>query len=104
MIRNLLNNPHITEPDVIRLAARRPIPAAVLKLIQESRWGERYRVRLTLVCNPYTPTELSVKLVGFLLKKELLMVSRDGSLHQLVREEAGRLLEKRGRSRVKSKE
>jgi hypothetical protein len=103
VIRNLLNNPHITEQDVIRLAARRPIPAAVIKQIQESRWGERYRVRLALVCNPYTPTELSVKLTGFLLKKELVMVSGDGNLHLLVREEAQRLLEKRGKRRKKKK-
>ena len=103
VIKNLLKNPHITEQDVIRLAARRPIPAAVLKQIQESRWGERYRIRLSLVCNPYTPTEISVKLTGFLLKKELLMVSRDGNLHQLVRDEAQRLLEKRGQPKKKKR-
>jgi len=101
VIRNLLNNPHITEQDVIRLAARRPIPAAVLKQLQESRWGDRYRIRLALVCNPYTPTELSVKLTGFLLRKDLRMVAGDGNLHELVRQEAERLLEKRGKRRKK---
>jgi hypothetical protein len=52
-------------------------------------------VRLALVHNPYTPTELSLKLLGFLLRKDLLEVARDGGLHTLVREEAARLVEAR---------
>jgi hypothetical protein len=92
VIRNLLRNPNLTEQDVIRLAARRPAREAVQRELYGSRWSDRYRVRLALVCNPYTPTDVSLKLLGFLLRKDLRMVSRDGGLHELVRAEAGRLL------------
>lgn len=95
VVRNLLRNPHLTEPDVIRLAARRPTRTEIQKVIHASRWGSRYRIRLALVCNPYTPTDLSLKLVGFLLHKDLRAVRNDGNLHELVREEAKRLLKKR---------
>jgi hypothetical protein len=92
VITNLLKNPNLTEQDVIRLAAKRPIPAEVLRVIHKSRFSDRYRIRLTLVCNPYTPPDIAVKLTGFLLLKDLIMVSQDGALHQLVRDEARRVL------------
>jgi hypothetical protein len=101
VVRNLLRNPHLTEQDVIRLAARRPTRTEIQKEIHASRWGSRYRIRLALVCNPYTSTELSLKLVGFLLHKDLREVRNDGNLHELVREEAKRLLKKRRKGKQK---
>jgi hypothetical protein len=95
VVRNLLRNPHLTEQDVVRLAARRPTRTEIQKEIHQSRWGSRYRIRLALVCNPYTPTDLSLKLVGFLLHKDLRGVGQDGNLHELVRQEAKRLMKKR---------
>jgi len=101
VVRNLLRNPHLTEQDVIRLAARRPTRTEIQKEIHDSRWGSRYRIRLALVCNPYTPTDLSLKLVSFLLHKDLRAVCSDGNLHELVREEARRLREKRREGKQK---
>jgi hypothetical protein len=95
VVRNLLRNPRLTEQDVMRLAARRPTRTEIQKEIHKSRWGTRYRIRLALVCNPYTQTDLSLKLVGFLLHKDLRMVGHDGNLHELVREEARRMMKKR---------
>lgn len=92
VVHNLLRNPHLTEQDVVRLAARRPTRAVIQQEIHRSRWGDRYRVRMSLVCNPYTPPELSVKLCGFLLRKELRQVARDTNLHRLVRDEARQIL------------
>jgi hypothetical protein len=92
VVRNLLRNPHLTEKDVVRLAARRPTRMEIQKEIYQSRFGEQYPVRLALVFNPYTPTELSVKLLAFLLKKDLVKVKQDTSLHPLIREETKRLL------------
>ena len=104
VVRNLLRNPHLTEQDVIRLAARRPTRTEIQKEIHSSRWGSRYRIRLALVCNPYTSTELSLKLVGFLLHKDLRAVSNDGNLHELVRKEAKRLLKKRRKEKEEEDE
>jgi hypothetical protein len=95
VIRNLLNNPSLVEADLVRLAARRPVRAEVLKVIFESVWGKRYRVRLALVHNPYTPTELGLKLVGVLLARDLRRVAADGNLHPLLRQSARRLAEAR---------
>jgi len=91
VIRNLLRNPHLTEQDVVGLAARRPTRDVVQRQILASRFGNRYSVRLALVSNPYTPTDLSLKLVGFLLRRDLKLVRINQSLHPLVRAEADRL-------------
>lgn len=93
VVRKLLRNPHITERDVIRLCARRPSMVESLKEIYHSKWCERYRIRLSLVFNPYTPADLSIKLVCTLLKKDLKAVCRDEGIHPLVRRQAERLLE-----------
>ncbi len=90
VIRNLLRNPSLVEADLVRLAARRPVRAEVLQVIFESRWGKRYRVRLALVQNPYTPTALALKLVGLLLARDRRAVAADRNLHPLVRAAAGR--------------
>ncbi len=97
VIRNLLLNPHLTERDVVRIASRRPARDIIQREIAASRFACRYRVRQALVHNPYTPTDLSLKLVGFLLRKDLVRVKEDATLHPLVREEAGRLLKARRR-------
>jgi hypothetical protein len=104
VVCNLLRNPHLTEQDVLRLASRRPTRTEIQKEIHQSRWGSRYRIRLALVCNPYTPTDLSLKLVGFLLRKDLRQVGQDGNLHELVRQEARRLLKKRRKEKEPEEE
>jgi hypothetical protein len=92
VLRNLLRNPSLVEQDVIRLAARRPARDEIQRVIHGSRWCARYRVKLALCCNPYTPTEIALKLLGFLQRRDLLMIKRDEGLHPLVREEARHLL------------
>jgi hypothetical protein len=91
VIENLLKNPNLVEADLVRLASRRPVTAEVLRVIFDSRWGKRYRVRLALVYNPYTPTELALKLVPSLLARDRRRVAADGHLHPLVREAARRV-------------
>jgi hypothetical protein len=95
VIRNILQNPRLTELEVIRIASRRPIPGAVLRVIFENhRWIKRYRVKRTLILNPHTPVEVSRNLLGYMLQPDLEEVSRDLSLNLQVREEAAFLLGK----------
>jgi hypothetical protein len=92
VVRNLLLNPRLTEPDVVRLAARRPARAAPLVEVWRSRWGARHAVRRALVLNPYLPPEVGVKLVPLLLRTDWEEIGHDGGLHPSVRTEALSLL------------
>ena len=95
VVRNLLRNPKLTQQDVLRLVTRRPVRDEVLTEVYVSKWGVRYAIRVGLVSNPYTPTELSLKLVDFLLYKDLQKIASDLNLHQLVRSRARQNLQTR---------
>ncbi len=67
VIRILLANPALTESDVLRVAARRPIEADVMREVFRSvRWIVRYRVRRSIVLNPFTPLDLVLQLAPHL--------------------------------------
>lgn len=95
VIRNLLNNPRITEMDVIKIASRRPNSDEVLtEVFNNKKWAERYSIKRALVKNPYTPTGLSLGLLHFMLIQDLKEISRDGTIHQVVRDAAEEILRK----------
>jgi hypothetical protein len=100
VIRHLLENPRITEDDVVRIAARRPIPASTLKEIAESRrWSSRRRVRVALARNPYCSTEVALRILGSLPLGELRELRADATLHGEIRKHAEAELARRDPSR-----
>jgi len=100
VIRQLLNNPRLTEHEVVRIAACRPANPKVLEEIyKSSRWIGRYEVKVALARNPYTPPRIGIALVNFLLRSDLLEVKNDPQLHPALREAANELWEtKRGKT------
>jgi len=93
VINNLLDNPRITERDVVRLAARRPAFSEVqFEVFASPRWIRRYNVKRALVLNPYTPTELTFRLVGFLNRRDLRLVISSPGLPESLRDIASHLL------------
>jgi hypothetical protein len=85
----LVDNPHITERDVLVLAARRPSTAEALAHVAASRrWLPRHGIRVALVKNPYTPVPWAVRLATTLRPSDLREVAADANLAPLVREQA----------------
>lgn len=67
VIRILLGNPALTEDDVVRLCAQRPVAAEVLReVFRHPRWVVRYRVRRAIVRNPFCPLDLALQLAAHL--------------------------------------
>ena len=92
VVRELVRNPQLTEAFAVRIAARRPCRPETLRcLFEERRWRTRPAIALALVRNPYLETEIALKLLPALPARELKEISRDGSLHLLVRALARRL-------------
>ena len=87
----LLQNPRITEDDVVRLAARRPAdPQVQRQIFAASRWLARYRVKRALILNPHTPTEISLRLLDFLAPNDRRLVSASSMLSERLRRVASR--------------
>lgn len=86
VIAILLGNPALTELDIVRLAATRPIdPASLSHLFYSTRWIIRARVRRALMQNPYTPLDLAMQLVPHVLEAEARALSAAPSLRLPIR-------------------
>jgi len=98
VVRELLRNAQLTEPFVVRIAARRPCRPGTLRCIVESRrWRIRPAVALAVARNPYAEPEVALKLVPALATADLAELSRDGTVHPLVRGMAEKLARERPR-------
>lgn len=99
VVGNLLNNPRITEREVLKIASKRPNSAPILKLVALNRkWSKRYAVSRALTLNPYTPTRVSIALLEKMLGTDLSAISEDATLHPELREAANELFLKRNRT------
>lgn len=97
VIGNLLNNPRVTEREVLKIASKRPNSASVLKLLAlHAKWSKRYDVAKAVTLNPYTPTRVSIALLEKMLGQDLSAISEDATIHPEIRETAKELLVKRG--------
>lgn len=86
VVQVLLDNPAITELDIVRLCARRPIrPDVLLQVFRHPRWIVRHRIRLTLALNPQTPEDITLQLLPHLSGAERRELARSGDLSERVR-------------------
>jgi hypothetical protein len=80
VIRQLLENPKLTEDDVVRLATRRPAHSAALReLANCPKWLCRSRVRMSILLNPGSSPILTHPLLSVCSRTELREVGR--SMH-----------------------
>jgi hypothetical protein len=87
VVRILLDNPALTEVDVVRLCAQRPVaPEVLMHVFRHPRWIVRYRVRAALAFNPFTPDSITVQLLPHLTPSDLKAVMRSSELSERVRE------------------
>lgn len=103
VMENLLRNPHLTEKDVITMASRRPIdPAILVQVAQSPRWIARYAIKRTLLLNPCTPTEVSLRLLAFMTRGDTHLISTLSNLPDVVQAAAAAQLRRgrRGRENV----
>jgi hypothetical protein len=86
VIRRLLANPRLTEDDVVRLASKRPCrPDIITEIARSEKWVHRSRVRLSIVLNPSTPSEISAPVASLLMRQELKLVAETTAVPRVVR-------------------
>lgn len=96
VIRLLLQNPQLTENDVVRLVARRPARNAVLQEIALAPgWLCRRRVRMSILLHPGSPLALAMPLLGVCTRGELREVVSSSESAIVLRATALELLERR---------
>lgn len=86
VIALLLQNPRLTEADVVRLCAHRPgVPEVLLQVFQTARWAASPHVRNALAFNPATPSPVVATLAPLLHTAELRALAYDPRAAPLVR-------------------
>lgn len=92
----LLDNPSLTEEDVVRICAARPNHPTVLQTVyRHRRWVVRYRPRNTIVRNPDTPLDTALLLAPLLRKSELKEAAASSELAPALRLSCKTILEMR---------
>lgn len=96
VVRILLDNPSLTEIDVIRVCAARPNDPNVLQTVyRHRRWVVRYRPRNAIVRNPDTPLDTALLLAPLLRKSELREAASSSELAPPLRLVCKMILERR---------
>ncbi len=89
----LLDNPHVTEADILKIASSRPaVPESLAKLAAHARWSVRHAVKRALVLNPSTPLADAIRIATTLRSSELAELAADPSLPEQLRVHATELL------------
>jgi len=91
--RFVLQNPRITDEEVIAIARNRNIDSELLHKIGEHRvWPRNYQVKLALVTNPKTPLATSIHFVNGLMERDLRFLAKSKNVAAAVVSQARRLI------------
>lgn len=75
--RFVLQNPRITDEEIVGLAKNRSIDRELLDLIcRRKEWLANYQIKLALATNPKTPVVLALRLVPSLLPRDLRAIAK----------------------------
>lgn len=89
----VLDNPHVTESDVTKMAATRPaVPESLAKIAAHPRWSVRHAIKRALVLNPSTPLADAIRIATTLRGPELAELAGDHSLPEPLRRHASEML------------
>ena len=95
--RFVLQNPRITDEEIVALAKNRNADGDLLHgICRRKEWVSNYQVRLALTTNPKTPLALAVRYVPTLLPRDLRALAKSKNVAAAVCGAARRLVIGRG--------
>jgi hypothetical protein len=96
VIKHLLDNPRLTEMDVVRIGSTRPTSHKVIETIySHPRWIVRYSIKKVIVMNPYSPLAMSMRLLTYMNLQDLQEIVESPNLPSVLVREAIRILGKK---------
>jgi hypothetical protein len=91
--RFVLQNPRITEEELIAVAKNRSVEHEVLEIIcKKKEWVANYQIRLALVGNPKTPLPIALRYVPTLRKRDLRLLAKSKNVPSAVNGMAKRIV------------
>jgi hypothetical protein len=81
-----LENPYLTEAQVLKALAREKVPVAVVQALANHRkWSQSYNVRLAIVRNPSTPISIVLGFLPHLTVNDLRVLAEPGIVAENLR-------------------
>ena len=91
--RFVLQNPRITEDEILAIARNRSIDHELLRKIGDHKtWPRNYQVRLALVTNPKTPLATALHFISGLSERDLRFISKNKNVSATIVSQVRRLL------------
>ena len=91
--RFVLQNPRVTDTEVVAVARNRSADEELLRMIAERReWMRNYQIRLALATNPKTPLVLALKQLTTLTDGDLRLLTKSKNVSATVASQARRIL------------
>jgi hypothetical protein len=91
--RFVLQNPRMTEEELIALAKNRSVERELLEIVSKKKeWTASYPIRLALVGNPKTPLPIALRYVPTLRKRDLKLLAKSKNVPSVVNGLAKRLV------------
>ncbi|MBI4514352.1 MAG: hypothetical protein HY699_00845 [Deltaproteobacteria bacterium] len=91
--RFVLQNPRITDDEIVGIARNRNVDAELLRIVSEHKeWGRNQQVRSALVSNPKTPVAVALRFVNSLTERELRLLAKSKNITSAVAGAAKRIL------------
>lgn len=91
--RFVMQNPRLTDEEVISVAKSRMLDDELLRLIADHReWTRNYQVRLALVTNPKTPLVAAIRFLGSLHERDIRQLAKSKNISATVATQAKRIV------------
>ena len=98
--RFVLQNPRLTEDEVLAACKNRNTDPEILRLVAKKReWRRNYAVRLALVRNPKTPLVVSLQVVSTLADRDVRFLAKSKNVPGAVAGRARRIIIERSSGR-----
>jgi len=94
--RFVLQNPRITDDEVLMMARNRNLDTDLLRLIGDHKhWQRNYQIKLALVTNPKTPLVTALHIVPGLMVRDIRILAKSKNISATIASRARRLIMQR---------
>jgi hypothetical protein len=91
--RFVLQNPRMSDEEIIALAKNRTADDELLRIVAENReWAKNYQVRHALVTNPKTPLVLALRFLQSLYDRDIRQLAKSKNVSATVSAQAKRIV------------
>ena len=91
--RFVLQNPRMSDEEIIAVAKSRTADDELLRAIAETReWTKNYQVRLGLVTNPKTPLVIALRFLSSLYERDVRLLAKSKNVSATVTAQAKRIV------------